>query len=79
MTAPRNVSTPQTRKVNGVLRMIASRSTLSPECKSENCNYKRSKWTKANLKERERGGEGLQNILVFFPRPGDAKGGRHWL
>ena len=75
MTAPRNVSTPQTRKVNGVLRMIANRSTFSPECKSENCNYKRSKWTKVNLKERE----SLQNILVFFPSPGDAKGGRHWL
>jgi len=53
MMAARNVSTPQTRKVNGVLRMIANRSTLNPECKSENCNHKRSKWTKANVKERD--------------------------
>ena len=43
MMAARNVSTPQTSKVNGVLRMIANRSTLNPECKSGNFYYERSK------------------------------------
>ena len=53
MLAGRNaMSTLQTRNVNGVLRMIANRSTSNPECKSENCNHKRSKWTKVNVKER---------------------------
>jgi len=50
MMAPINVSMLQTRKVNRALRMIANRSMLSPECKCENCNHKRSKWTKANLR-----------------------------
>jgi hypothetical protein len=53
MMAARYVSTAQTRKVKGVLKMIANRFTLNPGCMSENCNHKRSKWTKANVKERE--------------------------
>ena len=53
MMAARNVSTPQTSKANGVLRMIANRSTLNSECKSGNFYDERSKSTKDDFKDRE--------------------------